>query len=200
MDLFRSTRPTGIFLGRGVPPEPPQVLFPGAGKHLPRVLRLLPPLDSGVVDMPLSLAIDAVVHCLKPSAPDEHVAAFLDCLLPVDKMNVGDPHSVWELAHKLSGDAVGLLAKAGIHWLRKDKREFAYKMIHGGRSTWVRVNRERAQKVLRLVAALERESTYLPQQDDNRHRSRSPHRGLETTSSASSQHALSDTSGNSDAQ
>ena len=167
MDLFLSPRPTGIFLGRGVPPEPPQVLFPGAGKHLPRVLRLLPPPVSGVIEVSLSLAIDAVVLCLKPTAPDEHVAAFLDCLLPVDKMNVGDPHCVWELAHKMSGDAVGFLAKAGVYWLRKDKREFAYKLIRGGKSTWVCVNRERAQKLLRLKSTLDRDSTPVKHTQDD---------------------------------
>ena len=186
MDIFLSTRPTGILIGRGAAPETPQVLFPGAGKHLSRVLRLLPPPVSGVIDVPLSLAIDAVVQCLKSPAPDEHVAAFLDCLLPVDKLNVGDPHSVWELAHKLSGDVVGFLTKADVHWMRMDKREFAYRLIRAGKSTWVRVNREKAQKLLRLKSSLDREDTPLKHvQDDSTRLDTSQDMSLDTSQDTS---------------
>ena len=87
----------------------------------------------------------------------------------------------------MSKDVRGFLDKAGAHWMRKDKQDFAYKLIRGGKSTWVRVNRERAQKVLRMIDALEHNN--IP---DRIHRSRSPRRGLEETPSASSQDTVSD--------
>ena len=160
MDLFLITTPTGILIGRGVAPETPQVIFPGAGKHLGRVLRHLP-ATSGIIDAPLTLVLDTVVHCLKPTKPDEHIAAFLDCLIPVDKTNAAHPNDIWSLAFKLCrDDAYGFMARAGLHRMKLDRSDFSYKLVRGGKSSWVCVDYHKAKKLRSLVDSLsDRERT-----------------------------------------
>jgi hypothetical protein len=167
MDLFLSSTSKGTLIGRGVPSEPPQVVFPGAGAHLPKVLRLLPPAVSGVVEVSLSLAVSAVIQCLKPPDPDTHMAAFLDCLVPVDKLNTGWCANVSLLARTIcGGEPDRFLERAGLHCMRLDKTNWAYKLIRNGKSTWVAVDQRKAHRLETLLRA-----------DESRETSRSPRRG-----------------------
>ena len=88
LDLFLVQHSNGMQIARGKPPLGSFALFPGLGKHLPKVLRVLPPPTSdGVYDISPCLALTAVASCIKTSAPEDRIAAFLDCLYPVDKLN-----------------------------------------------------------------------------------------------------------------
>jgi hypothetical protein len=154
MDLFLIHKSSGVLIGRGVPPDIPQVVFPGAAKHLPKILRHFP-TTTGIIDAPLTLVIDAVVQCLKPPDPDEHVAAFLDCLIPVDKLNICRSDWVWKLAKDLYDEAPHrLLEKAGIHLMRVEEGRTAWKLIRGSKSYWVGVDHNKADRLVHLVNSM----------------------------------------------
>jgi hypothetical protein len=160
MDLFLSSTPKGTLIGRGAPSESPQVVFPGAGVHLPKVLRLLPPVVSGVVDVPLSLAVDVVIRCLKPTDPDAYMAAFLECLVPVDKLNTGWSGDVPCLARAVcGGNPDQFLERVGLHKMLLGQSKCAYKLIRGGKSTWVAVDHRKADRLEMVLRADDRERT-----------------------------------------
>ena len=88
MDLFLVHQPNGMQIARGKPPLGSFAVFPGLGSQLPKVLRLLPrPTSEGLYDVSPCLALTAVGGCIKTPAPEDHIAAFVDCLYAVDKLN-----------------------------------------------------------------------------------------------------------------
>ena len=166
MDLFLASHPNGIQIARGKAPEGTIAVFPGLGRHLPKVLRLLPPpVFDGVYDVTLCLALTAVGQSIKPAAHDDHIAAFLDCLYPVDKLNAANAEFVFKLAQDVFGrDYYSTLQKAGVHFLKKDKYDRAFKLIRGGKSSWFGIDIDKSMNLRRLVC----------------------HRGLDNTPSVSS--------------
>ena len=184
MTLFVATHPQGLLIARGTPPDDAIAIFPGLGKDLPTVLRHLPPpVSEGIYDVSPCVALTAIGQCVKPAEPSDYITAFRECLTPVDKINTTPPGRVDEWARDIFGDEYrSAIRRVGLVWLKKDKCDWAYKMIHGGRSYWVRIDTYKAQLVERLA----------------RHRSRSP-RQLEATPSAGSRDTPPDTSGNGDA-
>ena len=186
MDLFLVQYSNGMQIARGKPPLGSFALFPGLGKHLPKVLRVLPPPTSdGVYDISPCLALTAVASCIKTPAPEDRIAAFLDCLYPVDKLNA----TQLDLVHSFAEDVFGkgyysMLQKAGIRYMKRDRYSGAYKVIRDGKSYWFRIDFERSRNLRRLVSS---------------ERSRSPRRQGESRSSTHSQD-LADTSDGNDAQ
>ena len=153
MDLFLVQHPNGIQIGHGQVPLGSFAVFPGLGKQLPKVLRVLPPpTPEGVYDISPCLALTAVGSCIRALAPEDHIAAFLDCLYPVDKLNAAHPRCVSGFAREVFGsDYCSILAKAGVHYVKKDKYNHAFKLIRGGKSYWFRIDFERSQNLRRMV-------------------------------------------------
>ena len=188
MDLFLVHHPSGIQIARGKAPLGSFAVFPGLGKHLPKVLRILPPPTSeGVYDISPCLALTAVASCIETPAPEDRKSAFLDCLCPVDKLNATQLDVVDSFAQDVFGKGYySMLQKAGVRYMKQDKYNGAYKVIRGGKSYWFRIDFERSQNLRRLV---------------NAERSHSPRRqGLESRPSTNSQGIFSDTSDGNDAQ
>ena len=151
MDLFIIHHPNGIQVARGKAPLGSFAVFPGLGKHLSKVLRLLPTTQEGVHDISPCLALTAVGSCIKPAAPEDHIAAFLDCLYPVDKLNAVNPDFVFRLAPDVfGGDYCSTLQKAGVHYLKKDKYDRAFKLVRGGKSSWFSVDFKKSSNLRRL--------------------------------------------------
>ena len=142
MDLFLVQHPSGIQIARGQAPLGSVAVFPGLGKHLPRVLRLLPrPTSEGVYDISPCLALTAVGSCLKTPAPEDHIAAFVDCLYAVDKLNAVHPSCISCFARDVFGsDYYSMLSKAGVRLMKKDKYDHAFKLVRGGKSSWVAID------------------------------------------------------------
>ena len=156
MDLFLAAHPNGIQIGRGQAPLGSVAVFPGLGNHLPKVLRLLPsPVSEGVHDISLCLALTAVGSCIKMPAPEDRTAAFLDCLYPVDKLNTTPPSCVSGLARDVFGsDYRSMLSKAGVRLMKKDKCDDAFKMLRGGKSSWVAIDIDKSWNLRRLCRGL----------------------------------------------
>ena len=174
MDLFISIHPNGIRIGRGKAPEGSIAVFLGMGKHLPKVLHLMPPpVSDGIYAVSPCLALTAIGHCVKPADPEDHIAGFLECLYPVDKLNAIHPECVCLFAKDIFGDDYfSMLQKAGVHYMKKDRYDHAFKMVRSGKSYWFRIDTEKSRNFRRLV---------------NRERSRSPRRqGLQDTPSVGS--------------
>jgi hypothetical protein len=178
MDLFIAYHTDGIQIARGEAPRDSIAVFPSMGRHLPKVLRCLPePLSEGIYEVTPCLALNAIAQCVKPLTPSDLTTAFRECLLTVDKLNTPHHSTVESWAESIFGDDYrAALRKAGVCYLKKDRFDSAYKLLHGGRSSWIRVDPDKAKNVVRLA----------------RERTRSPHRGLDQTPSASSQDTLSD--------
>ena len=153
MDLFLVHQPNGMQIARGKPPLGSFAVFPGLGKHLPKVLRVLPPPTSdGVYDISPCLALTAVATCIKTPAPEDRIAAFLDCLYPVDKLNATQLDVVDSFAQGVFGNGYySMLQKAGVRYMKQDKYNGAYKVIRGGKSYWFRIDFERSQNLRRMV-------------------------------------------------
>ena len=153
MDLFLVHQPNGMQIARGKPPLGSLAVFPGLGKHLPKVLRVLPPPTSeGVYDISPCLALTAVASCNKTPAPEDRIAAFLDCLYPVDKLNATQLDVVDSFAQDVFGNGYySMLQKAGVRYMKQDKYNGAYKVIRGGKSYWFRIDFERSQNLRWMV-------------------------------------------------
>jgi hypothetical protein len=161
MDLFLATHPSGIQIGRGQAPLGSVAVFPGLGKQLPKVLRVLPPpTPEGVYDISPCLALMAVGSCIKTPTPEGHIAAFLDCLYPVDKLNAAYPSCVSSLARDVFGiDYHSLLSKAGVRLMKKDKCDHAFKLVRGGKSSWVAIDFVKSSNLRRLCRGLDASSS-----------------------------------------
>jgi hypothetical protein len=161
MDLFLVQHPNGMQIARGQAPLGAIAVFPGLGKHMPKVLRLLPrPVCDGVYDVSPCLALTAVGSCMSPPAPEDRIAAFLDCLYPVDKLNVAPTSCVSGLARDVFGsDYRSMLSKAGVRLMKKDKYDDAFKMLRGGKSSWIAIDVDKSWNLRRLCRGLDAPSS-----------------------------------------
>ena len=153
MSLFIAHRPEGLLIAKGAPPEGTIAVFPDLGKRLSKVQRHLPPPASeGVDDVSPFVALAAVAQCIKPVDPSDLSTAFRECLIPVDKLNADQPSAINWWAQDIFGcDYKSVLKKIGLVVFKKDANLSAYKLIHGVKSTWVRIDPVEAGKVLQLV-------------------------------------------------
>ena len=161
MDLFVATHPSGIQIGRGQAPLASFAGFPGLGKHLPKVLRLLPPpVSEGVCDISPCLALTAVGSCIKTPAPEDHIAAFVDCLYAVDKLHAVHPSCISGFAREVFGsDYYSMLSKAGVRLMKKDKCDHAFKLVWCGKSSWVAIDFVKSCNLRRLCRGLDAPSS-----------------------------------------
>ena len=161
MDLFLVQHPNGMQIARGQPPLGSFAVFPGMGQHLPKVLRLLPrPVCDRVYDVSPCLALTAVGSCMSPPVPEDRIAAFLDCLYPVDKLNVAPTSCVSGLARDVFGsDYHSMLSKAGVRLMKKDKNDHAFKLVRGGKSSWVAIDFTKSWNLRRLCRGLDAPSS-----------------------------------------
>ena len=156
MDLFVATHPSGIQIGRGQAPLASFAVFPGLGKHLPKMLRLLPPpVPEGVYDISPCLALTSIGSCISPPGPEDHIAAFVDCLYTVDKLNAVHPSCISGFAREVFGsDYYSMLSKAGVRLMKKDKYDHAFKLVRGGKSSWVAIDFVKSCNLRRLCRGL----------------------------------------------
>ena len=156
MDLFLVQHPNGIQIARGKAPLGSFAVFPGWGSQLPKALRPLPrPTPEGVYDISPCLALTAVGSCIKTPAPEDHIAAFVDCLYAVDKLNAVHPSRVSSFARDVFGsDYDSMLSKAGVRLMKKDKYDYAFKLVRGGKSSWVAIDFVKSSNLRRLCRGL----------------------------------------------
>ena len=152
MDLFVATHPSGMQIARGQAPLDAVAVFPGLGKHLPKALRLLPsPVSEGVYDISTCLALTTIGSCISPPAPEDHIAAFVDSLYAVDKVNAAHPSCISGLARDVFGsDYYSMLSKAGVRLMKKDKHDHAFKLVRGGKSSWIAIDFVKSCNLRRL--------------------------------------------------
>ena len=148
--------PSGIQIARGKAPLGSFAVFPGLGSQLAKVLRLLPrPTSEGVYDISPCLALTAVGSCMKTPAPEDRIAAFLDSLYAVDKLNAVHPSCVSSFARDVFGcDYDTMLSKAGVRLMKKDKNDHAFKLVRGGKSSWVAIDFVKSWNLRRLCRGL----------------------------------------------
>ena len=153
--------PNGIQIARGKAPLGSFAVFPGLGKHLPKLLRVLPPPTSeGVYDISPCLALTAVGSCIKTPAPEDRIAAFLDSLYAVDKLNAVHPSCVSSFARDVfGGDYHSMLSKAGVRLMKKDKYDHAFKLVRGGKSSWIAIDVDKSWNLRRLCRGLDAPSS-----------------------------------------
>ena len=156
MDLFLVHQPNGMQIARGKPPLGSFAVFPGLGSQLPKVLRLLPrPTSEGLYDVSPCLALTAAGSCLKAPAPEDHIAAFVDCLYAVDKLNAVHPSCISGFARDVFGsDYYSMLSKAGVRLMKKDKYDHAFKLVRDGKSSWVAIDFVKSCNLRRLCRGL----------------------------------------------
>ena len=161
MDLFLVHQPNGMQIARGKPPLGSFAVFPGLGSQLPKVLRLLPrPTSEGLYDVSPCLALTAVGGCIKTPAPEDHIAAFVDCLYAVDKLNAVHPSCVSSFARDVLGsDYHSMLSKAGVRLMKKDKCDHGFKLVRGGKSSWIAIDFAKSSNLRRLCRGLDAPSS-----------------------------------------
>ena len=153
--------PNGIQIARGQAPLASFAVFPGLGKQLTKVLRLLPrPTSEGLYDVSPCLALTAVGGCIKTPAPEDHIAAFVDCLYAVDKLNAVHPSCISGFARDVFGsDYYSMLSKAGVRLMKKDKYDHAFKLVRGGKLSWIAIDFVKSSNLRRLCRGLDAPSS-----------------------------------------